>query len=67
MEVLPSAIKTKPKRSFLLTVFYRTFSEINKHDRVHNMQKIVAKFYSQKWLPDEDWKLNHDGGKGLLG
>ena len=27
------------------------------------MQKIVAKFYSQTWLPNEAWKLNHDGGK----
>ena len=27
------------------------------------MQKIVAKFYSQTWLPKEAWKLNHDGGK----
>ena len=27
------------------------------------MQKIVANFTSQTWLPDEDWKLNHTGGK----
>ena len=27
------------------------------------MQKIVANFTSQTWLPNEDWKLNHTGGK----
>ena len=40
---------------------YRFKVTINEYLRGDNMQKIVAKFWSQTWLADEDWKLQNTG------